>query len=435
MSAKRKPGWSITGILAIISLFLTLLFSTNVVPAKAHYELFTATMPGGRWSEHEVRYEINPARAPSCALEAIKRAAKQWTDVDCSCFTLTCVSQASNRWAREEDGRNVISFCNRTHETIDGRNGTLAITYTWYFPNCTIAETDIHFDSLELWNCTTNCTAPEFHLETVAKHEFGHVAGLRDLYDQRYKEMIMYGYIDECEIKTLTKNDMNGVRRLYPDGMHLHAKAGLIDLHKPVCTQWHGLYPEEIQCKQYHLQNWTDNKDGKLSPCDQIELNETATKEKKWYNVYEVTVTLNVTKKPDLKEWMCIEFVGDIQEFPWKNPNCTPWHEVKPKYCTLYHLQHWNDTDGSGNLTVCDQIWLNKTRTKEKYEYHVEDVATDIYVCPKPPPVGGAVVGPVDKFSLLAPWIVLAVSVAVAAISVVALRKRYGIRNALHRKP
>lgn len=61
--------------------------------------------------------------------------------------------------------------------------------------------------------------------------------------------------------------------------------------------------------------------------------------------------------------------------------------------------------------------------------------AVDITIPPAPPaPVGGFVIS-VDKLALLAPWIVLAVSVAVAAISVVALRKRYAVRKALCQKP
>lgn len=171
-----------------------------------------------------------------------------------------------------------------------------------------------------------------------------------------------------------------------PVGMHLHAEAGLIDLYNPICTQWRGLYPKEIDYKRYHLQNWTDNKDGKLSLCDQIELHEMNVSKKLWYHVDNVTVTIKVTEK-NTTESMYIEFEGDIQDFPWANPNCTQWREIKPFHSKWYHLQNWTDTDGSGNLTVCDQIELKLKPCGPKHWYHVDEVAIDIIIRAKPKPV------------------------------------------------
>jgi hypothetical protein len=55
--------------------------------------------------------------------------------------------------------------------------------------------------------------------------------------------------------------------------------------------------------------------------------------------------------------------------------------------------------------------------------WHVEDVATDIIVTPKPPPVGGEAY-PVSKMSLLAPWIAVAAILAGGLIWYVLRRRK-----------
>ena len=97
-------------------------------------------------------------------------------------------------------------------------------------------------------------------------------------------------------------------------------------------------------------------------------------------------------------------------------------HEIHPVFCREYHLSDWEDTNMSGNLTPCDYIVLTNNATGRVTWWHVEDVATDIVVALKPPPVGGEAY-PVSKASLLAPWIAVGL-VMVGGISWYVLRRR-----------
>jgi hypothetical protein len=164
---------------------------------------------------------------------------------------------------------------------------------------------------------------------------------------------------------------------------HLHAE-NLIDLGKPVCTYWHKLYPR--YCENYHLSSWEDtNGDNVLSPSDQIDMVNLATERMRWYHVDKVTVTLRVSKKPELIENMYVEFEGsfELMENAITQPVCTNWHEVWPVFSNRYHLDNWEDTNGDNVLSPSDQIRLVNIGTLENYWYHVDEVATDIIVTPK----------------------------------------------------
>lgn len=78
--------------------------------------------------------------------------------------------------------------------------------------------------------------------------------------------------------------------------------ATAIDLTNPACTQWRAI---SALAEKYHLLNWTDNnKDGKLSSSDQIDMNKTEPEPvgPRWWDVqdveyaaiYYMTVTKNV---------------------------------------------------------------------------------------------------------------------------------------------
>ncbi len=170
-----------------------------------------------------------------------------------------------------------------------------------------------------------------------------------------------------------------------PKGTYLHAEAGLIDLWNPVSTYWQGLCPNETYGNRYHLSSWIDNCDGKLSPCDYLDIEDLETGHIDWYHVENVTVTLLVEKKPYYNETMYIEFEGDIQDFPWEYPVCTQWKEVYPHYCNSYHLEHWYD-NGDGYFGYCDQIVLRNKCTNQTAEYHIAGIATDIIITPRTPP-------------------------------------------------
>ncbi|MFQ5999529.1 MAG: hypothetical protein ACE5J6_02000 [Candidatus Bathyarchaeia archaeon] len=163
---------------------------------------------------------------------------------------------------------------------------------------------------------------------------------------------------------------------------HLDAEPPeLIDLKHPVSTQWHELYPN--YSRYFHLSSWLEYKhrDYKLGPCDYIILTDKDTGKVAWYHVERVTVTITLTLKPHLNYTMYLEFNGTQDEFlTIGDPRSTWWHEVWPDFSKWWHILTWTDTDGSGNLTVSDQVDF-----ADGSEWHVDAVKTDIIVTKKRP--------------------------------------------------
>ena len=55
-----------------------------------------------------------------------------------------------------------------------------------------------------------------FDLDTVALHEFGHAAGLDDLYTSECVDAVMYGYLAPGETRpALGPGDIAGIQVLY----------------------------------------------------------------------------------------------------------------------------------------------------------------------------------------------------------------------------
>jgi len=212
---------------------------------------------------------------------------------------------------------------------------------------------------------------------------------------------------------------------------YLHSEGGLFNLTDPIGTQWHELWP--FFCKEYHLSSWNDTSgDGVLSYCDRIDMYQKPDGAVKPYHVEEVTITLYL--RPELNELirdgfgqiflgepMYIELEGGYDPAALTDPIGTQWHDVYPNFYTSYNLTAWDNT-GNSTLDFCDYILLIDKESGNVTSWHVEDVAIDIVVTPEPPPVGGEAY-PVDKISLLAPWIAVAVAFA-GGIAWYVLRRR-----------
>jgi len=144
---------------------------------------------------------------------------------------------------------------------------------------------------------------------------------------------------------------------------------------------WHEVYPD--YCQEWRLTSWEELPDdpypGRLSPDDQIDMNNTMTEEKRWYHVSRVTLTLKVYN-PDLGE-MYIEFKGPFEDIYLAKikPVCTLWHQVWPSYSEVYHITNWTD-NCNGVLDYCDYVQFDLT---EDIWWHVEDLAIDVILTEK----------------------------------------------------
>jgi len=114
------------------------------------------------------------------------------------------------------DGKNEVMYGNISNQ------GVIAMAVVWgIFSGPPFArelvEWDVVFDNVDYsWgDATIDSTVMDF--ENIATHEFGHAAGMSDLYEGTCSEQTMYGYASYGEVKkrTLEDGDIKGIQELY----------------------------------------------------------------------------------------------------------------------------------------------------------------------------------------------------------------------------
>jgi len=114
------------------------------------------------------------------------------------------------------DGKNEIYF-----GSIE-KPGVIAVTVVWGvfsgpLPTRKLVEYDVIFDDVDFaWgDAATNPTLMDY--QNIATHEFGHAAGMNDLYVNSCAEETMYGYAIKGETKKRDLNigDITGIKTLY----------------------------------------------------------------------------------------------------------------------------------------------------------------------------------------------------------------------------
>lgn len=114
------------------------------------------------------------------------------------------------------DGKNEVMFGEISSP------GAIAVSIVWGVfggppQNRRLVEYDVVFDNVDyVWgDATVDPSVMDF--ENIAIHEFGHAAGLADLYESGCSEQTMYGYADygETSKRTLEAGDINGITELY----------------------------------------------------------------------------------------------------------------------------------------------------------------------------------------------------------------------------
>jgi len=170
-------------------------------------------------------------------------------------------------------------------------------------------------------------------------------------------------------------------------------------------TTWHELYPE--YCSTWSLTSWQDTGgDGKLSISDIIDMTPiTPPGPVQWFHVEEVTVTLYAEGIKGSKLDIYIELEGGWPDYdvPLPDPVSTYWHEIYPTFSNRYHVDDWNDKDGSGTVTPGDEVTLtDQAPGGATTQHNVVEVSTDIIIKPITPPIAEFPLGLAMEISLIA---------------------------------
>jgi len=168
-------------------------------PTTACYAFLAGSKP--RWNWVEDYYYSTSTLGTTSAW-----ATKTWDDVTSATIFGSGISEVLN-WG-VYDYKNSVSFGNYPEE------GVLAVTAIWFRAK-NIYEYDIMLDIDYTWG-DANVDPTVFDLGTVTLHEFGHGAGLSDLYDVACIDNVMYGYLGLGEVKrALQSGDIAGIQTLY----------------------------------------------------------------------------------------------------------------------------------------------------------------------------------------------------------------------------
>lgn len=180
-------------------------------PAASCYDFMAK---GARWKTTEP-YVV----ASDVDSSAVARDFNAW-DSQVSSFDIIgnedTTSTVDGADAIATDGKNEIMFGNIESD------GAIAVAIVWgrFSGNPAwreLVEYDVIFDNVDYaWgDGTVDPSVMDF--ENIATHEFGHAAGVADLYNSDCAEQTMYGYADygETNKRTLEVGDINGITELY----------------------------------------------------------------------------------------------------------------------------------------------------------------------------------------------------------------------------
>jgi len=154
-------------------------------------------------------YWVNPSNkyglSTTAVVTTVTASAETW-DEETSAAVFS-YKGTTTRSAGRYDGYNVVSFGSY-------RAGVIAVTYIWY-SGSQIIETDTRMNTLYKWSLSGE--AGKMDVQNIMTHEFGHWAGLADLYDDVDYWLTMYGYAGYGETykQTLGLGDILGLQAVY----------------------------------------------------------------------------------------------------------------------------------------------------------------------------------------------------------------------------
>jgi len=160
------------------------------------------------WST-TAKYWINPKNkygfSVSAVVATITTSAETWDkETAAAVFSYQGTTSLS---AGKRDNYNVVAWGGY-------QAGAIAVTYIWY-SGSQILETDTKMNTFYKWSLSGE--AGKMDVQNIMTHEFGHWAGLDDLYGDVDYWLTMYGYANYGETykQTLGKGDILGLEAVY----------------------------------------------------------------------------------------------------------------------------------------------------------------------------------------------------------------------------
>ena len=155
------------------------------------------------------QYWINPKNnyklSTTSVVTTITTSAYTWdTETSANVFSY---QGTTTRTSGRRDGYNVIDWGIY-------QNGVIAVTMIWY-SGSQILEIDMRMNTRYKWSL--NGEARKMDVQNIVTHEFGHWAGLNDLYDTQDYWLTMYGYsgYGVTYQRTLGLGDIYGLQAVY----------------------------------------------------------------------------------------------------------------------------------------------------------------------------------------------------------------------------
>lgn len=191
-----------------VRIVLALACATVVLTSEVKPRAYTAY---SAWAQRPIQMYVNPNNndvTAAAAEAAVQAAMGYWNAQSAGLFSYA--GRVSDT-TMSNDGRSVIVFRNAS----DG--SAVGATYTWSW-NGDLIEADVVFwdGGFTFFTGSTGCSGG-IYVEDVATHELGHAIGLGHS-DQ--PDAAMYPSTGWCsqEWRTLSSDDIAGLRSLYPTG-------------------------------------------------------------------------------------------------------------------------------------------------------------------------------------------------------------------------
>jgi hypothetical protein len=170
---------------------------------------------GVKWTTLPVNYILNPTNPNGLTEEFVTStlwtAAETWDGVTSKELFSDVYSIDYTAQYGVQDYKNSIVFGSYPD------NNAIAVTSIWYSKRTKqIIEFDMIFNTLYAWgDASVNATMMD--LQNIATHEFGHGAGLNDIYSTTCSAVTMYGYSNNGDIakRTLEQPDVTGLQAMY----------------------------------------------------------------------------------------------------------------------------------------------------------------------------------------------------------------------------